>query len=396
VRELLDVALRWVHVIAAIMWIGNSLLYNWLDRSLRPSADPENVQGDAWLLHSGGFYYVEKRLRLDALPKPLHWFKWQAYTTWLSGAALLVVVYWMGGRAMLLGPGATMTHGAAVTTSAAILIGCWLAYEALWRSPLGTAPAVASALSFLLIAAVGVALTQVFSGRAAFLHLGAVMGTLMAANVATSIMPAQRSLVRSVERGGQPDPRLSMAAKKRSVHNNYMTFPVVILMLSSHFPSLYGHPRNWLVLAVLVLGGAAVRHSLNVRFHQPRGRWLGALGLSVGGTLGALYLLTATALGGRPAPGVGPGAGTGAPVTFEDARAVVRQRCMPCHSAAPAITEFGTPPAGVAFDTDDQIRALADRIRERAVATETMPPGNATHITPAERAVLGAWAAGVR
>jgi uncharacterized membrane protein len=388
-RELLDVALRWVHVIAAIMWIGNSLLYNWLDRSLRPSSDPENAQGDAWLLHSGGFYYVEKRLRLDALPRPLHWFKWQAYTTWLSGASLLVVVYWLGGRALLLGPGATMGHGAAVAFSAGSLLGCWLAYEALWRSPLGRTPALASALSFALVAGVGYALTVVFSGRAAFLHLGAVMGTLMAANVATTIMPAQRSLVRSVEHGGQPDPLLSMAAKNRSIHNNYMTFPVVILMLSAHFPSLYGHRWNWLVLAVLVLGGAAVRHSLNIRFHRPR--WLAALAASVVATLGALYLLTALP---APAGGAAPGAADAGPVTFEDARAVVQKRCTPCHSASPAITDFGAPPAGAAFDTGEQMRALADRILERAVATETMPPGNATHITPAERDVLRRWVEG--
>lgn len=388
-HELLDLALRWIHVIAAIMWIGNSLLYNWLDRSLRPSADPENVQGDAWLLHSGGFYYVEKRVRLDELPKPLHWFKWQAYTTWLSGAALLVVVYYMGGRAMLLGPGATMSHGAAVATSAGILLGSWLAYEVVWRSPLGRTPAVASALSFALVAAVGFALTQVFSGRAAFLHLGAAMGTLMAANVATAIMPAQRSLVRSVEGGGQPDPRLSMAAKERSIHNNYMTFPVVILMLSSHFPSFYGHPWNWLVLAILVLGGGAVRHALNVRFHEPR--WLAGLALSMGGTLAALW-----ALGAIPGQAVGarPGAGRVGPVTFEDARAVIRQRCQACHSAAPAIAEFGAPAAGVAFDTDAQIRALAERIRARAVETETMPPGNVTNMTAAERDVLRRWTEG--
>lgn len=391
-RELLDLALRWIHVIAAIMWIGNSLLYNWLDRSLRPSADPENVQGDAWLLHSGGFYYVEKRLRLDELPKPLHWFKWQAYTTWLSGAALLVVVYYMGGRAMLLGPGATMSHAAAVATSAGILLGSWIVYEAVWRSPVGRTPPAASALSFALVAAVGFALTQVFSGRAAFLHLGAVMGTLMAANVATTIMPAQRSLVRSVESGGQPDPRLSMAAKSRSVHNNYMTFPVVILMLSSHFPGFYGHDWNWLVLAVLVLGGAAVRHALNVRFHQPR--WLAGLVLSVGGTFAALWALGS--IPGRAAgapPGAG-GAAAGAPVTFEDARAVIRQRCQTCHSAAPAIAEFGAPAGGVAFDTDAQIRALAERIRERAVETETMPPGNVTHMSAPERDLLDRWTAG--
>lgn len=390
-RELLDLALRWIHVIAAIMWIGNSLLYNWLDRSLRPPRDPENVQGDAWLLHSGGFYYVEKRLRLDALPQPLHWFKWQAYTTWLSGAALLVVVYYLGGRALLLGADATMSGRAAIAISVGVLLGSWLAYEALWRSPLGRTPALASGLSFALVAGVGFALTEVFSGRAAFLHLGAVMGTMMAANVATTIVPSQRSLVRSVEEGGQPDPLLAMAAKERSVHNNYMTFPVVALMLSSHFPGLYAHRWNWLVLAVLVVGGAAIRHALNIRFHEPR--WIGALAASIVGTLGALYALAAVPAAGAPGRGEAPGGAR--PVSFEDVRGVVTKRCTPCHSTSPAITDFGAPPGGVAFDTDGQIRALAERIRERAVETETMPPGNATHVTVEEREVLRRWTEGV-
>ncbi len=214
------------------------------------------------------------------------------------------------------------------------------------------------------------------------------MGTLMAANVATTIMPAQRSLVRSVEHGGQPDPRLSMAAKKRSIHNNYMTFPVIALMLSSHFPGLYGHPRPWLVLAVIVVGGAAIRHALNIRFDRPRPRWVGALAASMGGTLAALWALGAMPAGPRGVVPAGAGAG---PASFEDARAVVTKRCTPCHSASPAIAEFGAPPAGVAFDTDAQIRALAERIRERAVVTETMPPANATHITAVERDVLRRW-----
>ncbi|MEN8376895.1 MAG: urate hydroxylase PuuD, partial [Gemmatimonadota bacterium] len=389
VRELLDLTLRWIHVIAAIMWIGNSLLYNWLDRSLRPSKDPDNAQGDAWLLHSGGFYYVEKRLRLDELPKPLHWFKWQAYTTWLSGASLLVVVYYLEGRAMLLGPGATMSGGAAVATSVGILLGSWLLYEALWRSPIGRTPTAASALSLVLVAGVGYALTQIFSGRAAFLQLGAVMGTLMAANVATTIMPSQRSLVRSVEEGGQPDPALSLAAKKRSVHNNYMTFPVIALMLSAHFPSLYAHTANWVVLAVLVAGGAAVRHSMNIRWHEPR--WGAAVATSIVATLGALYALGAMPGGAR---GDGQGFADAGPVTFEQARAVIDKRCTPCHSLSPAIRDFGVPPAGVAFDTEDQIRVMMERIRERAVATETMPPGNATHMSAEERDVLRRWAEG--
>ncbi|HUF14218.1 MAG TPA: urate hydroxylase PuuD [Longimicrobiales bacterium] len=393
-RELLDLLLRWVHVIAAIMWIGNSLLFNWLDRTLRPAARPQQAsQGETWLLHSGGFYQVEKTISPSiGMPRPLHWFKWQAYTTWLSGAALLIVVYWMSGTAMLVGAGSTMSDTQAVLLGAGVIVGGWLVYEALLRTPLArAAPPIGALVGLALVLALAWWLTRVFTGRAAFLHIGALLGTLMAANVVFGIMPAQRALIASVESGAPPDTASSERAKLRSIHNNYFTFPVIALMLSSHFPSLYQGDAGWLRLGVLVLLGAGARHVLNVRYTY-RG-WKPALGAVIVLGTGALWLLVSR-----------PGAGSGAdpertgvvagPVSFGTVEAIIGKRCTVCHSASPAIRTFGAPPVGVEFDTPEQIRRLAPRIHARAVETETMPPGNATFMTDDEREILGRWTAG--
>lgn len=382
--ELIDVALRWLHVIAAIMWIGNSLLFNWLDRNLRPAAEPRaRSLGEIWLMHSGGFYQVEKTLALGGVtPRSVHWFKWQAYTTWLSGAALLVAVYYVTGGALLVNPASGLSTGAAVATGVAVLLGGWLVYELIWRSPLQRHDTSASLLCFLLVIALGYGLGRVFTGRAAFLHVGALLGTIMAANVRFHIMTAQRAFIATIESGVPGDERLSAAAKLRSIHNNYMTFPVIVLMLSSHFPALYAAPRSWAVLAVLLLGGAGIRHVLNIRWTLPA--WRTALAVVMVSTLGALYLLTLPA--GVTADAVGGS------VQFSDAQAIVQKRCTVCHSASPADRTFGAPAGGVAFDTPEQIRAMAARIEARAVVTQTMPPANQTWLTDEERAALGRWA----
>jgi uncharacterized membrane protein len=385
-RELLDLVLRWVHVTAAIMWIGNSLLFNWLDRNLKPAARArEGSMGEIWLLHSGAFYEVEKTLTPGVeLPRPLHWFKWQAYTTWLSGAALLIVVYYFAGAALLAAPGAALSSAQAIGISAGTIVFGLLVYEVLWRSPLARTPSLGTLVSFLLLLAAAWALGRVFTGRAAFLHVGALLGTIMAANVKTKIVPSQRAQVTAVERREPPQRRLSEQAKLRSIHNNYMTFPVIALMLSSHFPSLYGQTASWIALGVLVLGGAAVRHILNVRFGwRP---WVPALAGTIAVSVGALFLL-----GTRGRSGVLDRGEAAAPATFEAAQVIIQQRCTVCHSAAPAIRTFGVAPGGVSFDRPEDISRLADRIETRAVTTKTMPPANLTFMSDQERAVLAAW-----
>jgi uncharacterized membrane protein len=389
VLELLDLVARWLHVIAGIMWIGNSLLFNWLDRNLRrPSSTAHAALGEIWLLHSGGFYFVEKTL-LDGqpVPKPLHWFKWQAYTTWLSGAALLVIVYYAGGRALLADPTvAPLSHLTAVLVAVGAIVGGLALYEAMQRWVASTHAQLATIVWLGGLTAIAIALTRLLSGRAAFLHVGAMLGTIMAANVFFTIIPSQHELVRSVVDGGGGDPAISARAKRVSIHNNYFTFPVIVLMVSSHFPAVYSHPWNWLLLLVLVAGGAATRHILNIRFGFAN--WRPALGGVIAATGVALLLLLEIPPSNRATIAA---AALPDHVSFDDARHVIDRRCGACHSAQPSDLTFGPAPAGVMFDTPAQIAAHVARIRERAVVTRTMPPGNKTSITDAERALLGRW-----
>jgi uncharacterized membrane protein len=388
-REVLDLALRWVHVVAGILWIGNSMLWNWLDRELvPPEPRREGVAGEIWLLHSGAFYRMEKDLRGWDRARPLHWFRWQAYTTWLTGAALLAVVYHAGGRALLVDPAvAELTGAQAIGISIGTIVLGWLAYDLFLGAAVIRGGRAGVAAGLALVVGAGFALTGVLAGRAAFLHLGALLGTLMAGNVFRVIIPSQRALVAAAERGERPDPATGMRAKQRSIHNNYLTYPVVALMLSAHFPAVVGHRWNGVLLAIVVLAGVAVRHLMNLRFTwRP---WAPALAATVAASLLAIGAVLSLPAPGRSAIGPAPDG----PVSFAGARAVVEKRCAVCHSADPADRTFGPSPGGAAFDTPEQILLLAERIGVRAVETETMPPANRTHMTGAERALLARWLA---
>ena len=390
--ELLDLTFRWVHVIAGIMWIGNSLLFNWLDRNLRPSPrGAAAVYGDIWLLHSGAFYFVEKTsLAGEPMPRPLHWFKWQAYTTWLSGVALLVVVYYASGRALLTDPArADLTPGVAMAVAIGGIIIGWLIYDVLWRFVAPRSATAAGAASIVALVLIVYILTSLLSGRAAFLHVGSLLATIMAGNVAMTIMPSQRVLVAAVAAGRAPDPALAIAAKTRSIHNNYLTFPVIVLMVSNHFPGIYGHPLSWLLLLVLIAVGAAVRHILNVRFTFRQ--WVPALGLTLAIGFAVLFVVGRAGAGAGGPVSTVAAADIPAQVTFADARSIIDRRCAACHSATPSITDFGASPGGVSFDDPARIQALAARIRARAVETRTMPLGNRTNMTDRERAILARW-----
>jgi uncharacterized membrane protein len=276
--ELLDLTARWVHVIAGIMWVGNSLLFNWLDRTLSRSSRPgEGMLGESWLLHSGGFYFVEKtQLVGQPMPPNVHWFKWQAYTTWLSGAALLIVVYYVGGRAAMADASvAPLTHGTAVLVGAGAILGGVALYDVIQRVLAPRMPVLANVLLLVAFVAVVYALTHLLNGRAAFIHVGALLASIMAANVAHTIVPSQRELVKSVSGAGRADPTISARAKRVSITNNYVTFPVIALMVSSHFPSLYFNRHAWLLLLVIVATGAIVRYIMNVRYTF--GAWKPAL-----------------------------------------------------------------------------------------------------------------------
>ena len=394
--ELVDLVARWIHVIAAIMWTGNSMLFNWLDRNLRP-ASPETsgspaskgTLGNIWLLHSGAFYFVEKTLLGgQPLPRPLHWFLWQAYTTWWSGVTLLLVVYYFGGRAALADSTvAHLNHRTAILVAVAAIVGGWALYESMQRLLAPRAPRVALAIWIIGLTTIAIALTQLLNGRAAFLHVGAMLGTIMAANVVFTIVPSQRELVASVSEGRGADPAVSARAKRVSIHNNYFTFPVIVLMLISHFPGIYGSRLSWLLLLVLIAAGAAVRHVLNIRFTFPSWRPV------LAGTMVASVLVLIAILRVGSAANVVAASGASGPVSFTQARHVIDRRCAACHSAEPSDLSFGVAPGGVMFDTPEQIFAHVARIRERAVVTRTMPPGNKTNITDVERAMLGRWIA---
>jgi len=394
--ELVDLVARWIHVIAAIMWTGNSMLFNWLDRNLRP-ATPETsgspgskgTLGNIWLLHSGAFYFVEKTLLGgQPLPRPLHWFKWQAYTTWWSGLALLIAVYYFGGRATLADVTvAPLSHRMAVLVALGAIVGGWALYELMQRFVAPRAPRVAVTIWITGLTVIAIALTRLLSGRAAFLHVGAMLGTIMAANVVFTIVPSQRELVASVSEGRGADPAVSARAKRVSIHNNYFTFPVIVLMLISHFPAVYGSRLNWLLLLVLIAAGAAVRHVLNIRFTFPA--WRPVLAGTI--VVSVLALMAILRFGSTAKAVVA--SETSGPVTFAEVRHVIDRRCAACHSAAPSDVSFGVAPGGVMFDTPEEILAHVARIRERAVLTRTMPPGNKTNITEMERTMLARWIA---
>jgi uncharacterized membrane protein len=400
--ELVDLVARWVHVIAGIMWVGNSLLFNWLDRSLNEPSGATQTQkpvGNIWLLHSGGFYYVEKTLlEGQQMPKPMHWFKWQAYSTWISGLVLLIVVYWAGGRAVVADPSVSrLSEHSAMLVGIAAIFGGWALYELTNRFVAPRAPAVSAVIWIGGLIAIAIALTQLINGRAAFLHVGAMMGTIMAGNVVFTIVPSQRALVKSVEEGVSANLKaLSARAKRVSIHNNYFTFPVIVLMVSNHFPSVYGNRLSWALLLVLIAGGAAVRHVLNIRWTFAQWRpalWttmLATVALLIAVMRAGLAMDSSSASNGVSASS---GAASNAPVTFADVRHIIDRRCTECHSATPTDPVYTVAPLGVMFDTPEEIYARRARILERAVVTKTMPLGNKTGITEAERMLLARWIA---
>jgi uncharacterized membrane protein len=383
----LNLALRWAHVITGIAWIGSSFYFIWLDARLNvPPRDPEgpDVAGDLWAVHGGGFYHSQKyRLAPAELPEPLHWFKWEAYATWLTGFLLLTVVYYLNAEALLTGAAADgMGATAAVLVSLALLPAAWLLYDGLCRLlPAGNALA---AIGALLVLGLCFGASQLFSGRAAFMQVGVMLGTLMAANVWRVIIPSQKALVAARLAGRAPDPALAARAKQRSVHNNYLTLPVVFAMISPHFPFTYAHQYNWLVLFALFVAGALVRHWFNLRNQGRRSA-------SVPAAAAALGLLLAVALA---PPGADRDEAAAAAVDYAEVHRIIHARCINCHSATPTHPTAPVAAAGVTLDTPREIGAWAARIHERAVVTGTMPLANLTGMTAAERELIGRWYAG--
>lgn len=377
-----NLLLRWAHLGFGIAWIGSSFYFVWLDSHLTaPSPARKGVDGEIWMVHSGGFYQVEKRkLGPGEMPPVLHWFKYEALFTWATGILLLTVVYYLNGGIYLVDPAvSSITPGNATLLGVGVLIASWIVYDAIWRSPVGKAGAPATALSFVLLAAVIYGLTRTLSGRAAYIHVGALMGHIMVNNVWMRILPAQQKMIDATKAGRDPDFSLGEAAKRRSIHNSYMTLPVLFIMLSNHFPATYGSAHPWLPLALLIVAGACARHLMIGK--GPSKLWALA---PLAASLVAVVAVTAPKSAAQAM-----GADAARP-TFGMARAVINRRCLQCHSKYPTDDVFTAAPNGVMFDTPEDIARMAPRIVERAVVQKTMPLMNKTGITDEERALLGA------
>ncbi len=378
-NEWLDLLVRWLHVVAAIAWIGSSFYFIALDNHLRPPTDEADAEagvgGEAWEIHGGGFYQIQKyTLAPKTLPEPLHWFKWEAYTTWLSGFSLLIVLYYVNANTYLIDKSvADLQPWEAIAISIGLLIVAWLVYDGLCRAISNDLVVGAALLVLVTLAAWGA--SHLFSGRAEYIQVGAMLGTIMAANVFFVIIPAHWDLIRAKQAGREPNAAAALEAKRRSVHNNYLTLPVVFTMISNHFPITYGHSYSWLILVCLLVIGAWVRHFFNVR-HTGRTAWWVPVTAAAG--------IAAVAVAIRPG-----GSSGGTAVPFTRAQAIVQARCVPCHSVHP--TKVNSAPMGIVFDTPKQIATQASLIEQVAVSTKVMPLGNQTGMTQEERDALGAW-----
>ncbi|CUH87528.1 putative membrane protein [Phaeobacter sp. CECT 5382] len=393
----LGFAIRWLHLITAMAWIGSSFYFIALDLGLRKSPDlPVGAHGEEWQVHGGGFYHIRKYLVAPAaMPEHLIWFKWESYTTWLSGFALLMVVYWVGGELYLIDQTkAELALWQGIAISAASLSIGWLIYDRLCKSGLADRPTLLMVLLFVLLVAMGYGLNQVFTGRAMMLHLGAFTATIMTANVFFIIMPNQRIVVADLQAGRTPDAKYGKIAKLRSTHNNYLTLPVIFLMLSNHYPLAFASEYNWLIAALVFLMGVTIRHYFNTK-HAGKGNptwtWLATtllfLGVIILSTLGLEHdgeadeaaALTGTAQKMAQAQG------------FKDVHEIVLGRCSMCHAREPYWDGIRTAPKGVLLETEGDLARQAEAVFMHAGVTDAMPPANVTFMEPEDRAAIRRW-----
>ncbi|MGA7807906.1 urate hydroxylase PuuD [Bradyrhizobium sp.] len=386
--EWVSLIFRWLHVVAAIGWIGSSFYFIHLDLSLKPGSDlPAGVQGEAWQVHGGGFYRIVKYLVAPAqLPDELTWFKWEAYTTWLSGFTLMVVVYYLDAELFLVDKSILdLTPLQAGLFSLCSLALAWLLYEAACRSGLARHELPFAVGGYLFLVALTYAFTHVLSGRGAFNQIGALIGTIMVANVFLVIIPNQKKIVAALLAGKSPDPRLGKAGKERSVHNNYLTLPVLVLMISNHYPLLFATRYNWVIVAIILALGPVIRHFFNERHAGRRSPWW-VWGVAAAGMI-AIGVLSAAG------PRVAKASALSVAPTFANVQDIILSRCSMCHAAEPVWAGIVTAPKGILLDDPDHIRRNARLIGRNAAWASAMPPGNVTEMTADERAVIAAWIA---
>ena len=390
--EWLNLLVRWLHLITGIAWIGASFYFVWLDNNIRPpkpGSDLANkgVSGELWAVHGGGFYNPQKYLIAPKdLPEQLHWFKWEAYWTWLSGFSLIFIVYYFNAQAMMIDKSvADLTSWQAISIGLGTLVFGWIFYDLLCRSPLAKREGLFAIIMFVFVVAMAFVLSQLLSGRAAYIHVGAMIGTMMVGNVLMLIIPGQRKLVEAMQRGQSPDPIHGQKAKQRSVHNNYFTLPVLFIMISNHYSMTYSHTYSWLVLAGIIAAGVLIRHFFNLR-HKGITNWAyPAAGV-------ALLILVAVAIAPKPVLKHPPMAGsTPTVVQFAQVQGIVNQRCVSCHVAQPTQPGFAAAPAGFMLDSPELIKQNAAKVYQRTVVLKNMPLANLTQITEDERAMIAAW-----
>ena len=386
----LNLLVRWLHMIAGIAWIGASFYFVMLDNSLitpKRAADAERgVSGELWAVHGGGFYVSQKFLvgpKGEPLSEDLHWSKWEAYTTWLSGMGLLALIYWLGASTYLIDKNVmALSPGAAIAISIGSIVIGWFVYDGLCRALTGKDTLLAAIL-FVLVMLAAWALFQIFSARAAYIHVGAILGTIMAANVFFQIIPGQKRMVADIRAGRAPDPTPGIIGKQRSVHNTYFTLPVLFTMISNHYPMTYSHPHGWLVLGVVMMAGVLIRQYFVLRHKHAANPWL--LVVAVALLIGLIAWLMPAQSGS-----------TGARADFAAVARIMDQRCVSCHAAKPKHEGFAQPPKGVMTETPEQIAQHAAKIAE-TVANRYMPIGNLTQMTDDERAIVAQWfAAGAK
>lgn len=384
----LNLVFRWLHLITGIAWIGSSFYFIFLDLSLRKRRKlPDGVYGEAWNVHGGGFYLMQKyTVAPEEMPEELHWFKWEAYFTFLSGFALMSVIYYWGADSFLIDKEiADISQFEGIALSIGFLVGGWIFYDSLCRIPaLANRPILLSVAVFFLILGAAYATTNVFSGRAAFVHVGAIVGTIMVANVFFIIIPNQKVVVADLIAGRVPDPKLGAEGKTRSTHNNYLTLPVLLMMVSTHFPMIFAHEQSWLVVGLILIIGGIIRDYFNRMNAGQSGRILQwqwpAATVFMFGLIGFISLQPASSV---DADAEVPGA--------SDVVAIAQTRCATCHALKPTDSDFDKAPGGVRLETVEDLRKFNAKILKQAVLTRAMPLANRTKMTRQERDMLGLW-----
>ena len=386
--EWLHLIVRWLHIIFGVAWIGTSFYFNWLDSRLeRDDPNFKHLDGYLWSVHSGGFYRIEKlKGPPETLPKVLHWFKWEAYATWISGFVLLILVYYFNASSMMLkNDGFQLTPTTAIIISLLLLIGSWFLYDFLCKKIEDDKQELLVLTGFVLFVLFSYFLTKIYGSRAAYIHVGAIIGTLMAANVFRVIIPAQKNLVSSAENKQKPNLQLSIDAKNRSIHNNYFTLPVLFIMISSHFPFTYGAVNNWLILVVLSIAGILTRHYFNLRNKKQYKVWILPSAALI---MFFLMIFSSLSIFDNDKKQISSSLEL---VNFNEVQNIIKYRCGTCHAKNPTFEGIEAAPKGVIYDTANDILKNIKLIKAQAVDSDIMPPGNLTGITNNEREKLRIW-----